>query len=109
MYIPIWVIAVVLFFINPDLAFLFGIIYCFVINPAWLIPVIAFILLIKAVDYYDYEIAPTIRKYKYKLFRYAVKHRKVHFIIKNITPIIWTIILAPIIIMGVCLSIYTLI
>lgn len=109
MYIPIWVIVIALFLINPDLAFLFGIIYCFAMNPAWLIPVIAIILLIKGVDYYDYEISPTIRKYKYKLFRYAAKHRKVHFIIKNITPIIWTIVLAPIIIMGVCLSIYSLI
>lgn len=109
MYIPICVIAVALFLINPDLAFLFGIIYCFAMNPILLIPVVAIFLLIKGVDYYDYVVAPTIRKYKYRLFRYAVKHRKMHFIIKNITPIIWTIILAPIIIMGVCLSIYVLI
>jgi len=91
MYIPICVIAVALFLINPDLAFLFGIIYCFAMNPILLIPVVAIFLLIKGVDYYNYEVAPAIKRNKYKLFRYAIKHRKVYYIVKYNKLILWSL------------------
>lgn len=66
MYIPIWVILIILFLIAPDLAFIIGIIYfCFVHPLTAVCLVLIYLLLIlfnKGFEFWEKEINPRIEK-----------------------------------------------
>lgn len=66
MYIPIWVILIILFLIAPDLAFITGIIYfCFVHPLTAVCLVLIYLLLLlfnKGFEFWEKEISPKIEK-----------------------------------------------